>query len=422
MTESAASRRIDTLDAIRGVAVMGILLMNIVDLAMPGFAYYNPYYYGGSEGLNFLTWALSYALFDGKMRGLFTMMFGASMALITQRAFDSGESPARVHFSRMFWLFMFGMIHVWFIWYGDILVLYSVCGAIAFLAWRWRTRTLVWAGVALLAIKLVLAGFTYQSMQQIRDEGQSPQASAVAKEQWAQLQEEITLPTVASQLEGYRGSYADAFAARVPLTMYILTSAHPLAVSDTLALIFIGMALFRLGFFSGEWSPRTYRRIAIWGYVVCLPLHLPLIFWNDSDRFSPITLHMTEALHLTLLRPWLTMSHASVVVLFMQSRYARWLAERFIAAGRAAFTNYLGTSIVCTLIFNGYGFGLYGHLERWQSYLVVIPVWALILLWSKPWLDRFAYGPLEWLWRSLARGERQPFLKVRRMANQTSQA
>jgi uncharacterized protein len=96
----------------------------------------------------------------------------------------------------------------------------------------------------------------------------------------------------------------------------------------------------------------------------------------------------------------------------MQSGYARWLAERFVAAGRAAFTNYLGTSIVVTLIFNGYGLGLYGYLERWQSYLVVFPVWALILLWSKPWLDRFTYGPLEWLWRSLARGKRQPFIRV----------
>lgn len=422
MTESAAPPRIDTLDAIRGVAVMGILLMNIVDMAMPGYAYYNPYYYGGADGLNFLTWALNYALFDGKMRGLFTMMFGASMALVAQRALDSGESPARVHLSRMFWLFLFGMIHAWFIWYGDILVLYSVCGAIAFVAWRWPTRTLLWIGIALLAVKLVLAGFTYHSMEQIRQEGQSPQASTIAREEWAQLEEKITLPSTESQLEGYRGSYADAFAVRVPLTVYILTSAHPLAVPDTLALVLIGMALFRLGFFSGAWSQRTYRRIAVWGYVVCLPLYLPLIFWNDGDRFSPITLHITEAIHLTLLRPWLTLSHASVVVLFMQSRLARWLAERFIAAGRAAFTNYLGTSIVCTLIFNGYGLGWYGHLERWQAYLVVIPVWALILLWSKPWLERFAYGPLEWLWRSLARGARQPFIKIRRIGNQASQA
>ncbi len=410
MTQSA-SARIDTLDAIRGAAVMGILIMNIVDMAMPGYAYYNPYYYGGSEGANFLTWAISYALFDGKMRGLFTMMFGASMALILQRAFESGESPARVHYSRMFWLLVFGMIHVWFIWYGDILVLYSIAGMIAYFAWRWRTKTLVWVGVALLALKLVAAIFTYNTMEQIRQEGRSPDATVEARGQWEQLQAEIELPSVESQLAGYRGSYADAFEARVPVTMYILTAAHPLAMPDTLALILFGMALFRLGFFSGEWSPRTYRRIAVWGFAICVPLHIPLILMNDADRFSPITLHLTEAVHLTLLRPWLTLAHASVVVLFMQSHYARWLAERLTAAGRAAFTNYLGTSIVCTLSFHGYGLGLYGHLERWQSYLIVLPVWALILLWSKPWLEKFEYGPLEWLWRSLSRWKLQPFIR-----------
>src|SRR5687767_397146 len=113
---------------------MGILLMNIVDMAMPGYAYYDPTYYGGSEGVNLLAWALNYALFDGKMRGLFTLMFGASTALVADRALRSGESPAKVNFSRMFWLFVFGMIHAWLIWYGDILVLYSVCGMIAYFA------------------------------------------------------------------------------------------------------------------------------------------------------------------------------------------------------------------------------------------------------------------------------------------------
>jgi uncharacterized protein len=406
--------RIDTLDAIRGVAVMGILLMNIVDMAMPGYAYYNPYYYGGADGVNFLTWAINYALFDGKMRGLFTMLFGASTALIAQRALESGESPAKVHYSRMFWLFVFGMIHVWLIWYGDILVLYAACGAIAYFAWRWSTRALIGVGIALLLLKVVLAGLTYHSMLETQRLGEAPNATPEARERWEELQQKLELPTVESQLAGYRGSYLDALEARIPLAIYILTSAHPLAMSDTIALILIGMALLRLGFFSGAWSPRTYRRIAVWGYLICLPLYLPLIEWNDSTRFSPITLHFTEAVHLTFLRPWLTLAHASVVVLFMQSGYARWLAERFVAAGRAAFTNYLGTSIVVTLIFNGYGLGLYGHLERWQSYLVVFPVWALILLWSKPWLERFTYGPLEWLWRSLARGKRQPFLRVPR--------
>lgn len=413
MTQRTAFARIDVLDAIRGVAVMGILLLNIVDMAMPGYAYYDPTYYGGADGVNFLAWALNYALFDGKMRGLFTLMFGASTALIAERALQSGGNPVRVHLLRMFWLFVFGMIHVWLIWYGDILVLYSVCGAIAFFAWRWSTRALVMTGVALLLLKLVLGGLAYTSMEQVQRKAEAPNASVEAVEEWRDLQAELSPPSVESQLEGYRGSYADALAARIPVTIHILIVAHPLAIPDTLGLILIGMALFRLGFFSGAWSPRTYRRIAGWGYVVCLPLYVPLIIWNVRADFSPITLHLTEAIHLTLLRPWLALAHASMVVLFMQSHHARWLADRLIAAGRAAFSNYLGTSIVCTLLFNGYGLGWYGHLERWQCYGIVVVVWALILLWSKPWLDRFAYGPLEWLWRSLARGERQPFLKSR---------
>jgi uncharacterized protein len=82
-----------------------------------------------------------------------------------------------------------------------------------------------------------------------------------------------------------------------------------------------------------------------------------------------------------------------------------------------AFSNYLGTSIVCTLIFNGYGLGWYGYLQRWQCLIVVAGMWLLMLAWSKPWLDRFAYGPFEWLWRSAARGRWQEFRRTRQVAN-----
>ena len=411
MTTQTSSERINTLDAIRGAAVLGILLMNIVDLAMPGYAYYDPYYYGGSEGVNFATWAINYALFDGKMRGLFTMMFGASTVLIAERALKSGESPARIHYARMFWLLVFGMIHVWFIWYGDILVLYAVAGMIAYIAWRWSVRTLIVTGVILLAVKLLLAAWTYSSLHGLEIAASAPDAPASVRQQWQATQQEMTFPAPETQLEGYRGSYIDAFKARAPITMYILTQAHPLAMTDTLALIAFGMALFRLGFFSGAWSRTTYRRLALWGFVICVPLHIPLILWNDADRFSPITLHMTEALHLSLLRPWLVLSHASLVILFMQSGAARWLADRLIAVGRMAFSNYIATSIICVLIFHGYGLGLYGYLERWQCYLLVPLIWAVLLAWSKPWLERHAYGPLEWLWRSLTRGQRQSLAK-----------
>jgi uncharacterized protein len=411
VSDPVTAQRIDTLDAIRGAAVLGILLMNIVDLAMPGYAYYDPYYYGGADGVNFATWAVNYALFDGKMRGLFTMMFGASMVLIAERTLQSGENPSRVHYARMFWLLVFGMIHVWFIWYGDILVLYAVCGAIAFVAWRWPVRRLFVTGAALLVVKLMLAGWMFSAMHGLERAASAPDAPASVQQEWRELQEKMTFPAPQTQLDGYRGSYLDSFKARVPITMYILTEAHPLALTDTLALIAFGMALFRLGFFSGTWSRNSYGRIAGWGFAICLPLYIPLILWNDADRFSPITLHITEALHLSLLRPWLVLAHASLVVLFMQSGAARWLAERLIAVGRMAFSNYIASSLLCNLIFHGYGLGWYGYFERWQCYLIVPAIWALLLLWSKPWLQRYAYGPLEWLWRSLTRGERQSMAK-----------
>ena len=408
---AGASERIGTLDAVRGAAVMGILLMNIVDFAMPGYAYYFPTYYGGAEGANFFAWAANYVLFDGKMRGLFTMMFGASTVLIAERALRAGESPARVTFGRMFWLFVFGMIHTWLIWYGDILVLYSICGMVALLAWRWPVRRLFIAAAVLLLLKLALGAATYVSFDQAQRAATAPGASAETLAEWGEWQAEVALPSVQSQLDGYRGSYADAFETRVPGAIHILTRAHPLAIPDTLALIAIGMALFRLGFFSGAWSKRAYGRVVFWSFLICLPLYLPLVAWNVASGYAPITLNLTEAIHLTFLRPPLSAAYAAIFILFMKAVRDGWLAERLVAAGRMAFSNYLGTSILCTLFFNGYGLGWYGYLERWQCYIVVLAVWAIILLWSKPWLDHFLYGPLEWVWRSLARGERQPFVR-----------
>ena len=400
-----SGRRIATLDAVRGFAVMGILLLNIVDFAMPGYAYVDPYFYGGADGANWVAWAFNYVVADGKMRGLFTMMFGASTVLIADRAIRAGETPARVHYTRMAALFVFGMVHAYLIWSGDILVLYSIVGAVAFFAWRWRTRTLLAVGILLLAFKLLHGLTDYVAAAKFQAAATAPDAAPVLQKQWRDYLAEQTPPAAAraEELAAYRGSYLDALPQRVAMTVFMQTVIMLQSLPDTAALMLIGMALFRLGFFSGEWSQQAYRRIAILGYAICLPLYLPLVWWLDATRFSPVTLVATEAIHLSLLRPWLSLAHAATVVLFVQSGAWRWLAVRLTAIGRIAFSNYLGTSIVCTLIFNGYGLGWYGYLERWQCYLVVIGMWAAMLAWSKPWLDRFAYGPLEWLWRSLSR-------------------
>ena len=401
--------RIATLDAVRGFAVMGILLLNIVDFAMPGYAYVDPNYYGGATGANWWTWAINYVLFDGKMRGLFTMMFGASTVLIAEAALAKGESPARVHYARMASLFVIGMVHAYLIWAGDILVLYAICGAVIFALWRLRARALLAIGIALLVIKLALGMIGYVEVGRVETAAHAPGATPAQMHEWVETRDAIAPPpeTAADDLKAYRGSWVEANRARMAFAWQMQTVINPISIPDTLALMAIGMALFRLGFFSGRWSRTSYRRVILFG-IAALPFYVPLVLWIEKTRFSPVTLLATEAIHLSILRPFVSLAWASAVILFLQSGTLTWLVRRLAATGRMAFSNYLGTSILCTLMFNGYGLGWFGDLARWQLYPVVIGVWALMLLWSKPWLDHFRYGPLEWVWRSLARWQRQP--------------
>ena len=183
------------------------------------------------------------------------------------------------------------------------------------------------------------------------------------------------------------------------------------ALSDTLGLMLIGMALFRCGFFSGDWSRRTYWLVAAPVPLLWLGLCPARRLARRDARIAPLTMIATDAIQLDPAPPvpQPRLCRAGHPVRAVGPR--GWLADRLAAAGRMAFSNYLGTSIICTLFFNGYGLGWYGYLQRWQYLIVVAVVWLLMLAWSKPWLDRFAYGPFEWLWRSAARG-RAPALRA----------
>lgn len=404
------SARLQTLDAVRGFAVMGILLMNIVSFGMPDFAYVDPSYYGGTTGADGWAWWLAYIFADGKMRGLFTMMFGASTVLIAERALASGESPARTHYARMFWLFVIGMIHAWLIWYGDILVSYAICGAVMFLAWRWRPRTLFAFAAALLVYKLAVGLMGYSGLAEEQRVAASPNATIEQKADAARTLAAMSPEPggVERELEAYRGGYAENLPARARMTWFFQVELFWDGVPDTLALIALGMALFKVGFFNGEWSHRAYWTTAVAGLAISIPFYVPLAAWRIASDYSMIVYVATEAIHLTLLRPPMALAYASLVILFIQSKLARGLADRLAAAGRMAFSNYLGTSLVATTFFYGFGFGWFGYLGRAELWLVVLAIWALLLIWSKPWLDRYRYGPFEWLWRSLSRGRPQP--------------
>lgn len=419
-TDTRTSARIATIDAVRGFAVCGILLMNIVSMGMPGYAYIDPNYWGRPDKADFAVWAINYVLADGKMRALFTMLFGASMLLILERAAGQpdGKRPIEIHYRRLFWLFLFGMIHAWFFWYGDILTSYAIAGAIAYPIWRWRTRWLaVFAAVMLLAQAGLNLGH-YGQLNATRSAAEAPGATPKQKAAWTELLRKSVPDQAAAQAEfrGYRGGFIDALNARVPLATLFQTTFLWLGIPELLGFIALGMVLFRTGFFAGRWQRRGYLGVIALGYLIAVPLMLPIAHHLMAARWDPVLLPITDTLGLAL-RPFIALAHASVVILLVRSGHLRWLASRLEAAGRMAFSNYLGTTLVTTTIFYGYGLGLFGTLSRAELYIVVAFVWLLILGWSKPWLARFDYGPLEWLWRRLARGEPVPIRRITAIAS-----
>ena len=170
-----------------------------------------------------------------------------------------------------------------------------------------------------------------------------------------------------------------------------------------------GMAALKSGFFRGEWAVARYRKWALIGFAIAIPAYAVLAWLLIRADFSVPDVFTYSLAATTPFRPFMIVAIAATIVLL--TRKGGWLVDRIAAAGRAAFTNYLGTSLLMTTLFYGYGLGWYGHLSRIQLWLPVVAVWVIMLLWSKPWLDRYRYGPFEWLWRSLARARFQPMRK-----------
>ena len=403
MNTGTGKARIEALDTIRGVAVMGILLLNIVSFAMPQYAYVDPTFYGGDQGTNWWAWAVPFVLADGKMRGLFTMLFGASIIIVAERALASGKNPLAVHYARMASLLLIGLIHGYLIWSGDILALYALCGALAFAAWRLRTSSQLAIAAILMLVQLSVGVGDYLSARHFEARATAADAPAELQTKWRAYrhQRERLRAAIPEEIEAYRGDWRTVQAARASFTWKAQRTILPASIPDTIALMLIGMALYRTGFFSRRWSRRQYWLVLLLGYGISLPLYVPIIVWLDTSRFDPVVLALVEILHLTLLRPTVAVAYAATVVLLVQANACRTFWRRISAAGRVAFTNYVGTSVICTFLFYGYGAGWFGRLERWQLYPIVLVIWLAMLAWSKPWLDRFAHGPLEWLWRSI---------------------
>lgn len=392
--------RIRSLDVLRGFAVLGILTMNIGSFAMPSAAYQNPVVWGDLTGWNGWVWRLTHLLGDLKFMAIFSMLFGAGMVLMAERREARGQPVVGLHLRRMGWLLVFGLVHAYALWYGDILVWYAVTGTLVYVFRRRKPRTLITTAFLFWVLGTgILAG------------------AGLSVSQWPQAElaatvAELDPPPEALQAEvdTYRGGWLQQMDYRVPEAWSMHTEVYPAwAFWRVGGLMLFGMALFKLGVFSAKARTTTYATFVGAALVVGLPLVWLGIVRNTANDWAAPDFFFLGSLYNYWGSLFVALGWVGLVMLVCRAEVLPGLTSRLAAVGRMAFTNYIAQTLLCTALFYGHGLGWFGSVDRVGQAGIVLAVWALLLLASPWWLERYRAGPLEWLWRSLAYGRRQPF-------------
>lgn len=416
------TERISSVDVLRGFALLGILMINIDVFALPSATLFNPLLAGGFTGLNQLTWQFSYVVFFQKMMAIFSMLFGAGLVLMSGRAEAAGKKFGPVYYRRIFWLAVIGMIHAYFIWYGDILFAYAVCGLLLYPLRKLSGRWLITLGIIVLLIGAALSigsgvFFEYtrsqhEAAEAARRTGEKPTA---AQEGFAQVWEEVSVEfnpspeKLAEEINARRGGYWAMTKYVAPITLAMqTTSLFFYIIWRALALMLIGMGLMKLRVFSAERSIKFYAILMVIGYGVAMPVSGYGASLLIERNFDFAYFFRSGGIYDYISSIFVGLGHVGLIMIICKAGLLKRLTERLAAVGRMALTNYLMHSAVMAIIFFGFGLGLFGRVERFGLLGFVLGMWILQLIVSPIWLKHFRFGPVEWLWRTLTYFKRQP--------------
>jgi uncharacterized protein len=331
------------------------------------------------------------------------MLFGAGIVIMASRCESMGRRAAGLHYRRMTWLLLIGLLHAHLIWYGDILYTYAVCGMLLFVFRKLPSWALVLIGVLLLSVSFLISlGFGW-----LLASGEVPGMREQMMEPWSPTAEQIQ-----AELDTYRGSWLQQQPRRMATSFFFETFLFLMSFGwRSSGLILIGMALYKLDVFSAK-RPRSFYVTLV---VVAICIGLPTVAWGIYRNEAAGWAVEYSFFWGPLFNYWgsilVALGWVGGVMLVCQSEGVRPWTRPFAAAGRMALSNYLMQSIFATLIFYGHGFGQFGRLQRWQQLLTVVLIWVFQLVFSVLWLRVFRYGPFEWLWRSLTYWQIQPIIR-----------
>ena len=369
---------------------------------MPSAAYFDPTAYGDLTGINGWVWRLIYLFADLKFMAIFAMLFGAGIVLTADRIEARGLPATATHYRRMVWLIVFGLLHAHLLWYGDILYWYGVCGLVVYWFRKRSPGWLIFWGVLSLAVSSSLMLAFGLSADQLPPE--------VRQEIVADLKP--AEETKADEIANYKSGWLEQMQSRTPASLEMQTNTLMFwAFWRVSGLMLLGMALFKLRVLSAERSRRFYWSLIAAAVLIGLPVVAQGIRYNFAiDWKAPEFFFLGHQFNywasLLVSLGWIA------GVMLTCKNGAAFLSRRLAAVGRTAFSNYILQTVICTTIFYGHGFGLFGDIERLGQIGIVVAVWALQLTISPLWLRHFQFGPLEWLWRTLVYMRVQPFKRV----------
>lgn len=435
----ARAERVSTIDTLRGFALMGILLMNITDF---GLGYYNynwplstekPVFDGPHWKINTALWFARWILAEGKMRGMFSMLFGAGAILLTERAEKRGGGVrvADIWLRRNMWLVLFGMVHGYLIWGGDILYFYGLAGLLFLFPFRVvQPKKLLWAAGIILFLNAAVVDVGFQTLRVVDIHRKGDAAWAAYRKNHVVTEEQRKAIDALDKSEGsFRKSVKDRRKDIADMQKSYLSAQGTTASNtaqgevlgayvgwgDWMGMMLLGMALYKNGFLSGKLRTKTY----VWSAVIGLGIAWPLIavgaFEAWKSHFAEVTTLLWLQAPYSVGRVAGAIGTAALLILILRSGVLPWLMTRVAAVGQMALSNYLLTSLTMQFLFVWGPTHWYGYMEYYKLYVVVLCMWTFNLAWSRLWLQHFQFGPVEWCWRSLTYWKRQP-MRIREVS------
>lgn len=426
ITAHKQNERILSLDIMRGLVLLGILLMNINGMGLAG-AYGDPTVSGGFTGSNLYTWITTNMLFEGTMRGLFSLLFGVGMYILLDGLEKKGVGvkASEIYFRRLMWLLLFGLIHGYLLlWTGEILYQYALMGFLVFSFRNLSAKKLVIIAIALFSVGAIWNYADYRSEVEFTEATEKVQSyNAEGKPLDRELQavsiklNDREYKRSAAGIEEFtlnmRKGYFDVVAFLAPYNKhYDENWSYRYDPWDVLSMMLLGIALFKWGVLSAGKSYTFYGLMAGLGYLIGLSVNFYEINMIMDNNFSTLSFAKANITY-DLGRVGIAMGHVGLIMLFCKSPVMKRLKTSLSAVGKMALTNYVMHSVFAMFIFTGVGFGMFGMLERHELIYVVLAIWVFQLVMSPIWLKYYQYGPLEWVWRNLSYQKRHPLKKAK---------